>query len=55
MNTSYRRADSTDDYVCTRARTDAVTTPGCGSIATAAVNPALELVLAAVDGVHAQH
>jgi excisionase family DNA binding protein len=49
MNTNYRRTDGTADYVCTRARSDAVLTPGCHTIAAAAVDPGVvELLLAAL-------
>ncbi|MGW4985701.1 recombinase family protein [Streptomyces mirabilis] len=68
MNTSYRRADNTADYVCTRARSDAVLAPGCHTIAAAAVDPKVaglllaaltpehvQLALAAADQVHHRH
>jgi excisionase family DNA binding protein len=68
MNTSYRRADGTADYVCTRARSDAVITRGCDTIAAAAVDPQVarlllaaltpeqvHLALAAADQIHHRH
>ncbi|MFF1498235.1 recombinase family protein [Streptomyces sp. NPDC058304] len=68
MNTRYRRADGTADYVCTRARSDAIQTPGCHSIAAAAVDPQVvrvllaalvpeqvHLALSAADEVHHRH
>lgn len=68
MSTRYRRADGTADYVCTRARSDALLTPGCHSIAAAAVDPQVvdlllaaltpeqvDLALAAADEVHHRH
>ncbi|MEV6537091.1 recombinase family protein [Streptomyces sp. NPDC051639] len=68
MNTSYRRADNTPDYVCTRSRSDAVSTPGCHSIAASAVDgqvarlllaaltpEQVHLALTAADEVHHRH
>jgi hypothetical protein len=68
MSTRYRRADGTADYVCTRARSDALLTPGCHSIAAASVDPQVvdlllaaltpeqvDLALAAADEVHHRH
>lgn len=68
MGTRYRRADGTADYVCMRARSDAVTTPGCHSVAAAAIDPVVErlllaaltpeqihLALAAAKDVHQRH
>ncbi|MDJ0375835.1 recombinase family protein, partial [Streptomyces sp. H10-C2] len=68
MSTGYRRADGTADYVCNRARSDAVTTPGCHSIAAAAVDAQVtrlllaaltpeqvHLALAAADDLHHRH
>ncbi|MGW4995531.1 recombinase family protein [Streptomyces mirabilis] len=68
MNTRYRRADGTADYVCTRARSDALQSPGCHSIAATAVDPQVvdlllaaltpeqvHLALAAADEVHHRH
>jgi excisionase family DNA binding protein len=45
--TSYRRADGSCDYVCTRARSDATATAGCHSIASAAVDVQVEKVFLA--------
>ncbi len=68
MGTRYRRADNTADYVCMRARSDALTTPGCHSVAAAAIDPVVErlllaaltpeqvhLALAAAEAVHDRH
>jgi excisionase family DNA binding protein len=68
MSTRYRRADGTADYVCIRARSDALLTPGCHSIAAAAVDPQVvdlllaaltpeqvHLAVAAADEVHHRH
>ncbi|MBX7554389.1 recombinase family protein [Streptomyces sp. tea 10] len=68
MGTRYRRADNTADYVCTRAQSDAVTTPNCHSVAAAAVDPVIErlllaaltpeqvhLALTAADALHQRH